>query len=120
MLNEYVSFVCEDIAIQYMRRQNLQGALPFHFLKIGRYWDKKSEIDLLAFDQLGNLIVRECEWKKETIGIKELKALKEKSVNIMLDFNKQYFYLFSKSGFDKELIELCKRDLKSFVVRFTD
>lgn len=109
-LNEYASFIFEDISIQYMRKLNINGDLPFHFSNIGRWWNKKNEIDITAFDQNGNIIFGECKWTNNLIGIKELNALKEKSTSVEGSFRRKYFYLFSKSGFTDEIKNLCKID----------
>lgn len=109
-LNQYTSFVFEDICIQYMRKLNKQKKLSFRFSKIGRWWDKKNEIDVVAFDECGNLICGECKWKTSKISIKELNKLKEKSAHINGHYENKYFYLFSKSGFDDELVSLSKVD----------
>lgn len=109
-LNEYTSFIFEDICIQYMRRLNKDKKLPFRFSKIGRWWDKKNEIDVVAFDENGNLIFGECKWKNSKVSIKELNKLKEKAPHIKGEYHTKYYYLFSKSGFEDELISLSKID----------
>jgi AAA+ ATPase superfamily predicted ATPase len=119
-LNEYVSFIFEDISIQYMRTLNKHGNLHFHFSNIGRWWDKRNEIDIIAFDQNGNIIFGECKWKNSIVGIKELTALKEKSASVDGSFINRYFYLFSKSGFTDEIKALCKIDNSLKLVSLND
>lgn len=109
-INEYVSFIFEDVCIQYMRNLNKNQQLPFRFSSIGRWWDKLSEIDLVAFDNTGNLICGECKWKNSKVGIKELNKLREKSVFIEGNYQNKYYYLFSKSGFNDELVKLSDID----------
>ena len=119
-LNEYVSFIFEDICIQYMRRLNMSDKLPFHFSKIGRWWNKKNEIDIAAFDAHGNLICGECKWKNSSVGISELNALKEKSIFVDGKYTDKYYYMFSKNSFDKELIKLSKSDKSVFLIDLND
>ncbi|WP_461205033.1 ATP-binding protein [Clostridium sp. DL1XJH146] len=109
-LNEFVSFSFEEICIQYMRGLNKELKLPFRFSKIGRWWNKKDEIDVVAFDNKGNGIFGECKWKNSNMGVKDLNSLKEKSTSVKGNYTNKYYYLFSKSGFNEELIELAKID----------
>lgn len=109
-LNIYTSFVFEDVCIQYMRKKNKARKLPFRFSKIGRWWNKQIEVDLVAVDQNGNMILGECKWKDSKIGIKELNRLKEKALFVNDKIENRYYYLFSKSGFSDGLIEIAKVD----------
>jgi AAA+ ATPase superfamily predicted ATPase len=109
-LNEYTSYVFENVCIQFLRALNKNKKLAFRFSKIGRWWDNKNEIDIVAFDEKGNLICGECKWKTSRVGIKELNKLREKSLNIKGDYEQKYYFLFSKSGFDEELINIQKWD----------
>ena len=50
-LNDFVSLPFEDICIEWLRGQNKQRKLPFVFTKIGRWWDKDVEIDIIAANE---------------------------------------------------------------------
>ena len=39
-LNEFVSFLFEEVCRQYLRKMNQTNSLPVHFSKIGRWWEK--------------------------------------------------------------------------------
>jgi len=88
--------------------------LPFPFLKIGRWWGNnpkeksEEEIDLIAFNKNQAYFV-ECKWRNQKTGISELNDLKRKS-ELFNQFTDKYYVLYSKSGFDKELMELAKND----------
>lgn len=49
-LDNYTLYVFEDICKEYLRRKNAKEQLPFHFTKIGRWWNKTDEIDIVAVD----------------------------------------------------------------------
>ncbi len=102
-LDQFVSYSYERICWQYLRKQNIAEKLPFHFVRIGHWWNKKDEIDVLAVDSEGhNFIVGECKYKNSEVGPKELTHLKEKG-----NFHGQCrYYLFSRNGFSKELYDL--------------
>lgn len=106
LVQNHVSYVYEDICREKMQTMALQGELPFRFSKIGRYWDKNTEIDIVALDTNSeNMIFGECKYRNELMGTDVLKALEEKTKNV--DWNKgrrkEWFVLFSISGFTKAL-----------------
>ena len=115
-LDYFVSFDFEKVCIQYMRKLNKERKLPFRFTKIGRWWNKDNEIDIVAFDTKGNYIFGECKWRNKKTGFKEIRALKEKSRNFENDASENYFVIFSKSGFTEELIHLGEDDKKVMLV----
>lgn len=106
-----VSFVYEDICRLKMWQMNANGVLPFTFSKIGRYWDNNIEIDIAALDPDGkNLILGECKYWKEPVGINILSDLEEKSKHVAWNIStrKTVFVLFCTGGFTPELKELVK------------
>lgn len=69
--------------------------------KIGSYWDKKTEIDILARTKSGKIIAGACKYAKAKANKSELTKLKEKCEQAQIDVN--VFVIFSKSGFSSEL-----------------
>lgn len=62
-----------------MWQLNAEEKWDFHFSKLGRYWDNQTEIDIAAIDPEGkNLILGECKYWSEPVGINILTALEEK------------------------------------------
>ncbi|MGM9551256.1 MAG: ATP-binding protein [Clostridia bacterium] len=108
-INSQVSFVYEDVCREKMWEMNGKGAWPFNFSKIGRYWDNKTEIDIAALDPEGkNLVLGECKYWKEEVGVNILLELEEKSKSVRWNYEKRntWFIIFSAGGFTKELREL--------------
>lgn len=111
-ISNQVSFVYEDVCRQKMWEMNANGAWPFNFSKIGRYWDNKTEIDIAALDPDGkNLVLGECKYWKEEVGINVLMELEEKSksVNWNLEKRNTWFIIFSAGGFTEELKALAAK-----------
>ncbi len=107
-LDRFASYAYERICWQYLRELNQREKLPFHFTKIGHWWDKTNEIDIMATDNKeANYLAGECKFKKSPVGINILNTLQEKAKEINGNF---YWYLFSRSGFTKELIEHAKEE----------
>ncbi|MCL2580224.1 MAG: ATP-binding protein [Oscillospiraceae bacterium] len=109
-LDEYISRIFEDICRQYLREQNRKKALPFYFTKIGRWWDKANEIDIMAIDpKKQHFLIGECKYKNSAVALAELTALREKW-RPKSDKNKLHYCLFSKSGFTDEVVRVSKTD----------
>lgn len=109
-----VAFVYEDVCRQKMWQMNTGGVWSFNFSKIGRYWDNSTKIDIAAIDPEGkNIILGECKYWKEPVGVNVLSDLEEKAKNVAWNKSnrKEWFVLFSAEGFTPELKELAqKRD----------
>ncbi len=110
-ISNHVSFVYEDICREKMWEMNANEVWPFHFTKIGRYWDNQIEIDIAALDTEGNnMILGECKYWKEPIGINVLNDLEQKALNVTWKRNvrKTWYVLFGANGFTPELQQLAK------------
>jgi len=102
-LDEFASKAFEDICIRYLRAKNRQGALPFRFSRIGRYWDKNTEIDILAFDSGGNAVLAgECKYRNKLFDKRDSDKLRRKSLPCS-DDTAIHYVAFSKSGFAEGL-----------------
>ena len=109
-LSEYMGYVFENICMQFLKKLKKQNALPFRFSNIGRWWYKAEEIDIVAFDT-ENVLFGECKWQNRIIGVNELNRLKDKAKFANQGrWGREYFVLFSKSGFSSELVEQAKTD----------
>jgi len=85
----------------------------FPFERIGKWWEKGEEIDIVGLNQkTKEIIFGEAKWSNKPIDVDVYKKLrmKSKSVNWMRKNRKEYYVLFSKSGFTKNMIKLAKED----------
>lgn len=103
-IDSHVSYVYEDICRQELWEWNGKG---FTINRVGRWWGKSDvEIDIVAYDSVGSDIVfGECKYSANPKGMEVLQKLKEKAnaVDWHKKERKEYFILFSKSGFTTEL-----------------
>ena len=53
LVSGHIAFVYEDVCRERMWELNGEDRWPFHFSKIGRWWDGKNEIDIAAIDPDG-------------------------------------------------------------------
>lgn len=102
--SDYLAPVFEDICLQLV-----PFLLPGRYTRFGRWWNSKSEIDLMCLNpDTRRVLIGECKWSVKHVGTDVLARLKEKST--LIDFGFQpheiRYILFSKSGFTQELAEL--------------
>lgn len=104
-LNHFASNSFENICIEYLNLENIKGSLPLRFKTIGRWWDNKNEIDIYATDGK-SVLLGECKFKNSEVTVADYKNLKSKCNNKMV----KYYYIFSKSGFKENLMELAEKE----------
>ena len=108
LVTNHIGFVYEDVCRERMWDLNAEDAWPFHFTKLGRYWDNKCEIDITALDPEGrNLILGECKYWQDAVGLSVLRDLEAKAENVLWAQSKRkvWYVLFGASGFTDELKE---------------
>lgn len=106
-----VAYVYEDVCREQMWTLSAKGVWPFQFSKIGRWWDAHHEIDVVALDpEGGNLILGECKFWRDPVGVNVLRALEEKESNVSWKKNNRqvWYILFSASGFTDDLKKLAE------------
>ena len=111
LVRNHIAFVYEDVCKERMWQLNAEDAWPFHFAKLGRYWDAQTEIDIVALDPEGkNIVFGECKYWQEPVGIDVLTKLEAKVRSVLWERNNRnvWYVLFSISGFTKELEELAE------------
>ncbi|MCD6559424.1 MAG: ATP-binding protein [Palaeococcus sp.] len=104
-LNTYLGFVFEDVAKEFLMRLNRSEKLPFKFTKIGRWWHREGEIDLVALNEREKkALLVEVKWKRlnerEARGI--LKDLERKSELVGLDGWEKSYGLVAKGVKNRE------------------
>ncbi|RKM56437.1 ATP-binding protein [Butyrivibrio sp. X503] len=115
-IDNHVSYVYEDIC-----RNDVWSLLSegISFNRVGRWWGSKDvEIDILAYDSVGtDIVFGECKYSKNKKGMETLENLQKKSpaVKWKKDNRNEYFVIYSKSGFTKELLEFVKRKNNVFL-----
>jgi len=117
-LNEFVSLEYERYSLWKLGLMRKQGQLPSNYIRIGRWWEKDLEIDLVGYDLKGNYLLGECKWRKQRCGMKVFNELQAKTEPFKKKVNSRnsevYYVIFSKSGFTDELLKTAKNrdDLK--------
>ncbi|MFA5072231.1 MAG: ATP-binding protein [Candidatus Pacearchaeota archaeon] len=90
----------------------------FSFERVGRWWKKGEEIDIVGLNnKTKEIVFGECKWSDNPVDVGVYFDLKRKSE--VVEWNKgerkEYFVLFSKKGFTQKMIDLAKKD-KIFLI----
>jgi hypothetical protein len=105
-LDHFAATAFEEAAQAFIARLAQTGQLAFIPERIGSWWDRETEIDVLAISQNeGTALLGECKWSINPIGTNILQELKIKA-NILQQNHKIYSFhyaLFSRSGFTPDL-----------------
>lgn len=109
-LPQHVSFVYEKVAKELLLKHS---AKFFPFSKIGRWWEKNEEIDIVGFNPtLNKILFCEVKWTSKPVGIDIYESLKEKSRKVIWGTEKreEHFCLFSKTGFTDAMLARAKKE----------
>lgn len=104
-LNNFTSRGFEKVCIEYLRKRNKESTLPFHFTKIGRWWNKNDEIDIMALSHnRKEILLGECKYKNSPLDSHDIqRTLKKYSSTSDV---KVHHWFFSKSGYNEEAQKL--------------
>lgn len=112
-LSDYMGKVFEDICKQYLWKRLLAGECPVEFTSLGRWWGNdpieksQAEIDIIGEQDKTTALFGECKWTNEKVDLGVLETLVKRSR--LFSYKKNYYYLFSKSGFTKGCIDEAKK-----------
>ena len=85
-----------------MSKQNRKHDLPFYFTKIGRWWNKTDEIDIMAVDyRKTQILLGECKYKHRPVDVKDLKHF---LATKLAQDKSLYYYFFSKAGYTEQAV----------------
>jgi uncharacterized protein len=83
--------------------------------KIGSYWDKTTEIEILGKTKGDKVIVGSCKYSKSKANKSELSKLQEKCAKVALE--PDIFVIFSKNGFSSEFKKEKNETLKLYTLK---
>lgn len=118
----YVASAFEDVCKQALKNLSVKKDFPFSIQKVGRWWHKEEEIDIVAVnDDEKAILFGECKWSKKQVKIKTVKELERKSERIEWKRRrKEYFIFFSRNGFEKEAINYAKENKNIYLFDLHD
>jgi hypothetical protein len=112
-VDNHAAFIYENVCRSELWQLNdieIKGG-KINFNKLGRWWNKSEEIDIVALDSTGDDIVfAECKFTKSATDTDVFYELKRKSE--LVPWNREnrneIFVLFSVSGFTPQLKEIAR------------
>lgn len=100
--SHYMGPIFEDVCKKYVGKN-------YNYEKVGKWWYKDDEIDVVGLDgEKNKLLLGECKWSDNPVGKGLFYKLKEKENKVRWKKSKREmeYLLFSKSGFEEDLIDL--------------
>ncbi len=111
-IDNHVSFVYEKVCLEKIWQMNESNMFGFKILKLGKWWNRKDEIDIVGYnDETKDIIFGECKYLDIEVDVDVFFDLIDKARKVQWSKNnrKEHFIIFSKSGFTNQLIELAKK-----------
>jgi AAA+ ATPase superfamily predicted ATPase len=99
---KFVSFAFEDY-VKELVLHHPEKYLGFFPEKIGRWWNNKQEIDLVAFNDEQVAFI-ECKWHNQQVGYEVFQDMKRIAETLEIQQKHQYI-IFAKKGFKTSLKE---------------
>lgn len=102
----------EETTAEFVRTAIQTGALP-PLYRLGRWWDKNTEIDLVGLnDENNSILFVETKWNTKPLRTEVLDDLKQKAEQVVWGRpnRKEYFALIAKCGFSGELLARAKAE----------
>jgi hypothetical protein len=108
-LPHFASQPFEDICAEWMRRN--PERLPFRPSRIGRWWDRAHELDIVAYND-HDVLFGECKWTSAPAGPATLAHLTDVAGQVPgFERHRKHFALFSKAGTHKGVGDALQFDL---------
>ncbi len=111
-LPSYVSPAFEEVCKEGVFELEKNGEIP-HFTKIGRWWYKGEEIDLVCLNEhTREILFAECKWGEKVDAVRFFNELKEKArfLRWKNERRDEFYAIFAKS-FKRKIVN---RNLKCF------
>lgn len=112
-LDHFAATAFEEAAQGFVAHLAHTGQLAFLPERVGGWWDRDAEIDVLAVSRSEKAaLVGECKWSKNAVGTNVLDALKEKAQILMqkTDIKQVQYALFARAGFTPALETLANAE----------
>jgi hypothetical protein len=112
-MGEILSRNYEKVSLELLRGAVGRGELQFHLTRYGRWWEKGEEIDIVGINpNTKEILFAEAKWTNRPIGDNIYEDLKRKTrlVDWHRESRREYYALFSKSGFTEKMKRIAKEE----------
>lgn len=117
-LNEYMGEYFADVCTEFLKLMNQHNRLPEKYLWWDRWYGKNGTIDILALGENKKTLVGRCLWMEQEAQTEEYDRLLELTQEARV--SPEYCYLFSKSGFSKQLRQLAEESKNIMLIALED
>jgi AAA+ ATPase superfamily predicted ATPase len=103
---DFVALTFEEVSAQLLSKLNLANRLPFKAVRIGAWWSRTEEIDVVTLnDDSTRVLAAECKWTQKSVGTNILDELKAKAqiLTKQIPVRQIHYALFSRYGFTEAL-----------------
>ena len=110
---QHVSVAFEEAARMYVARLARSGGLPFIPERIGGWWDRDGEVDVVALSHSEKtILVGECKWSQKAVGTNVLDDLKRNAVPLLASgpWERVIYVLFARAGYTKAVSGLAQEE----------
>ncbi|XGI82725.1 ATP-binding protein [Halorutilales archaeon Cl-col2-1] len=107
-LDRFVSKTYEEVCTEALWKMNRQGMLRDSYSKMGKWWYKEYEIDIVGLNpESKSTVFCECKWTESKVDTDLMRDLENKSDEVRWHNNERHeeYVLFSKSGFTRDLLD---------------
>lgn len=109
VLHDFAGKPFEGMCREWLWRESVAGQLPFYAKQIGRWWDRTSEIDVMAVDDSGNRVIAgECKFRTSPMDLSMLDVLRDRAARVGIE--QRSYMLFSLGGFTRSLSDVANAD----------
>lgn len=112
-ISQHVSDVYEDICAEKLWDMSGKKAFGCALQKEGNWWDNRTGIDLMGFGTDGQTMVfAECKYHERPVGPSVLTQLQNKARAVTWESDQRiaHFVLFSRNGFERNLLAMAEAD----------
>jgi len=105
-LDQFTGPVFETICREHVWRLAQAGRLGFEPRRVGSWWDRQDEVDVVAVGD-DTVLVGECKWALRPVGTNILDDLVARAERIrsIVGVPRLRYALFARAGFTAELVE---------------
>ena len=117
-INHFALEAFIKVGTEYIALMDSMGRLPVKIVRTGRWWGKNGDIDIIGVSHDQKYVIGKCCWLNDTFKFSDFEEL---MYNINLaKIGKDYIYLFSKGGFDRELKEFAEENSNINLISLND
>jgi uncharacterized protein len=112
-LDHFAAVALEEAAQSFVAYIARKGGLTFLPERIGSWWDREAEVDVLAISHTEKIaLVGECKWTANRVGTNVMEELRSKALILIgkYDIREVQYVLFSRSGFTPAMEDQARRD----------